>query len=96
MTNIHGIQPPAAPRPVQPTGAVPGADATVRPPDISDTVEISQVAKLAAKIQELPEVRTELVERVKAEIAAGTYETPQRIEVAVTRLTEELAPGTFS
>lgn len=38
----------------------------------------------------LPEVRAELVDRVRAEIAAGTYETPEKLQRAVERMLEEL------
>jgi hypothetical protein len=38
----------------------------------------------------LPAVRTEVVQRVKAEIAAGTYETQDKIDVAIDRLMDEL------
>ena len=31
-------------------------------------------------------IRTELVERVRAEIAAGTYDTPERFQAALDRL----------
>ena len=47
---------------------------------------------LAAKIGELPDVRADLVARVKAEIENGTYETPERVEITVNRLMEELFP----
>jgi len=57
-----------------------------------DIVEISRVAQLASKVFELPEIRTELVEEVKAEIEAGTYETPERIEAAVEKLMADLYP----
>ena len=90
MTNIHGIQPPAAPKPIDATDAISAGNSKVIPPTISDVVEISDVAKLAAKIGELPPVRTELVERVKAEITLGTYETTEKIEITADRLMEEL------
>jgi len=60
--------------------------------DVSDVVEISTAAELAARIQEVPEVRAELVARVKREIEAGTYETSERIDAAVERLLDELFP----
>jgi negative regulator of flagellin synthesis FlgM len=60
------------------------------PAGVSDIVELSAAAQLVAKVHELPDVRTELVDRVKAEIAAGTYETPERMEIAVSRLMDEL------
>ena len=90
MNDIHGIQPPAAPRPIQPTEAVAKSGAPSEPVEVPDTVEISAAARLAAKVQEIPEIRIELVERIKAEIAAGTYESPEKLEIAVNKLMEEL------
>lgn len=92
MMNINRIQPAIAPRPVDPTAAVSAGNAKVEPTGISDVVEISNVARLAAKVQEIPEVRTELVERVRDEISAGAYETPERLEIALDGLMEELLP----
>jgi anti-sigma28 factor (negative regulator of flagellin synthesis) len=37
-----------------------------------------------------PDIRTELVERVRREIAAGTYDTPEKWAVALERLLERL------
>lgn len=37
-----------------------------------------------------PEIRIELVERVRREIAAGVYETPEKWAVALERLLERL------
>jgi hypothetical protein len=37
-----------------------------------------------------PDVRTELVERVRREIQAGTYETPEKLEAALEHLLERL------
>ena len=92
MTNIHGIPPPIALRPIDTTDAITTNSTRVEPPGISDTVEISDVAKLAARISEIPEVRTELIETVKTELAAGTYETSEKLEIAVERLLEDLLP----
>jgi len=89
MTNIHGIQPPAGPQPVDPMEAASAKSPKIEPANVDDVVEISDVARLAAKLQEVPEVRTDLVQRIKEEIAAGTYETPERIEITVDRLMEE-------
>jgi len=81
-----------APKAVDPVGATPAAQHAAEATRISDAVEISSVARLAAKIHELPAVRADLVARVKGEIKTGTYETPERIELAVDRLMEELFP----
>ncbi len=93
MNNIHGIQPPTAPKAIEPAEAVTRGAPSPEPTGVTDSVEISSAARLAAKVQELPEVRTELVESVKAEIAAGTYETPERLDVAVSKLMDELFPN---
>ncbi len=90
INDIHGVQPPSAPKPVEPARAVPPKAAPAEPAGISDVVEISQAARLAEMVHQLPEIRSELVERVKAEIAAGTYETPERLEIAMSNLMDEL------
>ena len=92
MNGIYGVQPPTASNAVDPVTAAQPTKSPIRLDNVTDTVEISLVAKLAAKVDQLPEVRTELIERVKAQIAAGTYETPERIEIAAERLMEELVP----
>ncbi len=89
--NIHGVQGPAAARPVEPACAVPPSAAPVQQaPGISDVVEISQVAKLAGMIQQIPDVRVDLVQRIRAEIAAGVYETSEKLEIAINNLVDEL------
>lgn len=93
MSEVQGIHPPTGPQAVQPTCKINSAAGPDQAAPTADVVEISTAARLAAKVHELPAVRTELVEQVKSEIAAGTYETPQRIEVAVERLMEELFPN---
>jgi len=93
MANIHGIHPSLAARTIDPVGPASASPAASGPAGVTDTVEISTAAKLAARVRELPPVRAELVERVKTEIAAGDYETPERIEMAVDRLMDELFPG---
>jgi len=93
MNNINGIQPPWAPRPVEPASSVVQGMPATAPGGVSDVVEISTAAALAAKIQEVPDVRADLVASVKHEIEAGTYETPERIEAAIDKLLDDLFPG---
>jgi len=88
--NVHGVHPTLPSQAAEPTGRVSGSQAQPEPGQ--DVVEISTAGKLAAKIGELPDVRADLVARVKAEIENGTYETPERIEITVNRLMEELFP----
>ncbi len=51
---------------------------------------IADLTKWIEKAKVLPDVRQELVARVKAEIEAGTYETPEKLEIAARRLLEDL------
>ncbi|MCE9589456.1 MAG: flagellar biosynthesis anti-sigma factor FlgM [Planctomycetes bacterium] len=61
---------------------------TTRP---SDRVEFSQAAQLLSKLAELPDVRQDVVDRVRGEIAKGNYETDDKIEAAIDKLGEDLA-----
>jgi len=91
--NINGIQSAAGATPVEPLGAAKTASSASGPTAVNDVVEISTAAKLAAKINDIPDVRADLVAQVKAEIAAGTYDTPERIDAAVNKLMDELLTG---
>jgi len=41
-------------------------------------------------LERLPEVRKELVERIKGEIASGSYMTPEKVRKAITELLRQL------
>lgn len=55
-----------------------------------DRVELSVTATLLAKLDELPDVRHDLVARIRAEILAGTYETQDKIDAMLDRIAEDL------
>ncbi len=84
--HLHGPQPIGAPhmgRAAQPAAPSPGAS-------IQDELQLSSEAQLIEKVHQLPEIREELVARIRAEIAAGTYETDEKLEIAVGRLLDEI------
>lgn len=56
----------------------------------TDRVEFSSAAQLLSRLHELPDVRQELIDRVRAEIASGQYETPDKIDAALDGLLEDL------
>ena len=93
MINVNGVQPAGAAGGVEPVGKALDVAQAAQAQGASDVVEISLVAKLAAKLQEVPEVRADLVARAKEEIAAGNFETPQRIDAAVEKLLSDLFNG---
>lgn len=62
-----------------------------------DKVELSQEAQVLApwldKLNQLPAVRQELVDRVRGEIANGTYDTADRLNAALDGMIDETQSG---
>ncbi len=92
IENVNPIGAAGGLTPIEPS-AVTGPNQLQGISSVTDTVEISEIARLAAKIQDIPDVRQEVVATAKAEIASGTFETTQRIEVAIERLMDDLFPS---
>jgi negative regulator of flagellin synthesis FlgM len=90
MTNVNGIVPTQGPQPIQTNSSGRASSSPAAKTPASDTVEISSQARIAAKLAALPDVRSDLVARVKSEIAAGTYDTPEKMNVALDRMLNEL------
>lgn len=69
----------------QPVGrrAVENGGATSASSRSSDSVEFSKASQLLSKLQELPETRTDLVERIRAEIKNGSYDTDDKLSAAL-------------
>ena len=55
-----------------------------------DQIDISPEAEMVSRIGELPDIRTDLVAEVRAQIEAGVYETDEKLDVAVGRLIDEI------
>ena len=75
---------------VGPAGPAKGAP---KPPPASqpvDQVQISLEARLKSLLAKVPDVRQDLIDRVRAEIAAGTYETDEKLDIALDRLLDDL------
>lgn len=86
-SHLHGAQPIAAPHATR--AAQPNASAS--PSTISDQLDISDAARLAERVAELPEIRADRVAELRAAIANGTYETSDKLATAVDRLFDEIA-----
>ncbi len=63
---------------------------TTKPAPSRRSAAEADLAQWVAKVKAVPEIRRELVQRVKAEIAAGNYETPEKLRLAVERMLEDL------
>ena len=89
-THLHGpqtINAPHANRPSKPEAAKPAAP-------IGDELQISPAAEEAAhlveQVKQIPDIRQDRVDAIRAQIAAGTYETDEKIQTAVERLLDEI------
>jgi negative regulator of flagellin synthesis FlgM len=85
-SQLHGAQSinaPHGPRAAQPTTRPQSAQ-------IADEVNISDAARMAEQVQQLPDIREDRVEAVRQQIAAGTYETSDKLNIAVERLLDEI------
>ena len=49
----------------------------------TDSVELSDHAKLLDRLRQLPDVRQELVDRIRKEITDGNYETSGKLDNAI-------------
>lgn len=59
-------------------------------PERSDSVEISEEARLMSRLRAMPEVRQDLIDRVRRELAMGTYETEDKIDGLLDRVIEDI------
>ncbi len=55
-----------------------------------DSVELSIAARMRSRLSSMPDVRHELVDRIKAEIAAGDYVTEDKIDAVLDDLMNDL------
>jgi negative regulator of flagellin synthesis FlgM len=85
--HVHGPQAVGAPHTTRP---LPSAQAT-ESPAIRDEVNISDAARMVEQVHQVPDIRQDRVDSIRAQIAAGTYETPDKVNVAVERLLDEIA-----
>jgi anti-sigma28 factor (negative regulator of flagellin synthesis) len=56
----------------------------------TDSIELSDHARLLSKISQLPEIRQDLVDRVRSEIESGSYNAEAKIDTVIERLAEDL------
>ncbi len=59
--------------------------------DTTDELQLSSAAQMAGKLSEIPDIRWERVNAIKAAIADGTYMTDEKMSVALDRLLDEIA-----
>ncbi|MBN1256544.1 MAG: flagellar biosynthesis anti-sigma factor FlgM [Planctomycetes bacterium] len=71
-----------------PHGTTPGEAAQAQP--AGDQVQLSSGAKIVGQLDEVPDVRNELLEKIKAEIDSGVYTNTERLNTAVRNMLENI------
>lgn len=84
--HLHGPQPLGPPHVARTARTGPAQ----QPGPIRDELHISDAARAAEMLADVPDVRHGRVAEIRAQIAAGTYETPEKLDVALERLLNEI------
>jgi len=87
LSHLHGAQSISGPHPMQAAEATQQADSWLG----VDQLDISPEAELVSRVRDLPDVRTDRVAELRAQIATGVYESEAKLDVALGRLLDELA-----
>jgi len=83
---LHGAQTIGAPH----TSRLSKPQAPAQAGSIQDELQISDEARLIDQVKGLPDIRQDLVNRIRSQIAAGTYETADKLDGAMNRLLDEI------
>jgi len=84
--HLHGAQPIGPPHTSRAsTPAEPN-----HPAPVQDELDISDAGRLIDRVRELPEVRQDRINQIRAQIAKGTYETDEKLEIALERFLDEI------
>lgn len=89
LNQLHGVQGIQAPN----ISRIHQADMTSAPAqlDTTDELHLSPAAEMAGRMSEIPDIRWERVNSIKAAIADGTYMTDDKLDIAMERLLDEIA-----
>ena len=60
-----------------------GPEGAARVQREDDRVEVSDMARLMQRLRDTPEIREDLVARIRGEIDAGAYETAEKLSSAI-------------
>ena len=87
ITPVNGPAPAALSRLARPAPAEPGP---ITSEARGDQVQLSRAAIFLSKLLDGPEIRSDLIQRVRAEIHAGDYDTPDKIDALLDELIQDL------
>lgn len=84
--HLHGAQPISAPHSSRMNNRQSVGEAS----PIQDELQLSDAGQLVDKVRDLPDIRQDRVDQIKAQIADGTYETEEKLDIAMGRLLDEI------
>lgn len=85
-SGVHGAQSISAPHHARQVNHQPA----VASQSTTDEVSISESAQLIDQVHNLPDIRQDRVDAIRAQLAAGTYETDGKLNTAAERLLDEI------
>ena len=86
-SQIHSAQSVNAPHAARAAGptAAPAASS------IGDRLDISEAGQIAGRLADVPDIRADRVQELRAAILDGSYETEDKLSTALDRLLDEIA-----
>lgn len=84
--HLHGAQPVGPPH--MNRAAKPSTPSPAGP--IQDELTLSDAGQMVDRVKEMPDIRQDRVNSIRAQIEAGTYETDDKLEIALNRLLDEI------
>ena len=87
---IGGIRPPGFDGPKEARDRQPAPAPEVRG---SDKVELSQAARLLARVRAMPDIRDARVEEIRQQIVRGTYVSEDKLGKALDALVDDFLHG---
>ncbi len=90
MSDIPPIGPTSLPALERSSRSAGSASPSTATPREADHAELSDNARLLSALSELPDVRQDLIDSVRAQIEAGTYDTPDKVDALLDNLAEDL------
>jgi negative regulator of flagellin synthesis FlgM len=86
-SQVHGPQSINAPHSIRGTASSAPARSTA---DVNDELHISDSARIAGQLSEIPDIRQDRVNSIRTAIAQGTYETDGKMSAALDRMLDEI------
>ena len=86
-THVHGAQSISGTHATRPAA---GAQESAHSAPINDEVSISSAGQLLDKLAQMPDIRQDRVDQIRAAIAEGAYETDAKLNMALDRLLDEI------